>query len=263
MPDLAPRTMPEDLRDAAEHRRKNRGAPSDWVRRLADLIFPPTCILCGAPGDDGLDLCTGCRAELPVMGLACVRCAEPLPNAVLTGTAGPLCGPCRRKPPPFTRAHAAFRYEQALPVLVGALKFRGRLNTLRLSGLLLAESLADAGGERPAGIVPVPLHRRRLRERGYDQALELARIVGRRLELPVLERCCERVRATPPQMALEAKARQHNLRGAFAATADLSGAHLVVLDDVVTTGTTVGEVAKVLLAAGAVRVDVWCLARTP
>ena len=200
------------------------------------------------------------------MGIACERCALPLPEAALTcaaGNEGVLCGPCRRKSPPFARAHAAVRYEQALPVLVGALKFRGRLNTLRLAGLLLAESLAQWGGERPAGIVPVPLHPRRLRERGYDQALELARIVGRRLDLPVLERCCERVRATPPQTALEAKARQHNLRGAFAANGDLKGAHLAVLDDVVTTGSTVGEVAKVLRAAGAARVDVWCLARTP
>ncbi|MCG6941097.1 MAG: ComF family protein [Thiohalocapsa sp.] len=240
--------------------------PTHWTRAAADLIFPPTCILCGAPGDDGLDLCAGCRAELPATGVACVRCALPLPEAVLAaghGEEGPLCGPCRRKPPPFARAHAAFRYEQPLPALVGGLKFRGRLNTLRLMGLLLGESLAHAGGERPAGIVPVPLHPRRLRQRGYDQALELARVVGRALELPVLARCCERTRSTPPQAALEAKARKQNLRGAFRATADLTGAHVAVLDDVVTTGSTVAEVARVLLRAGAGRVDVWCVARTP
>jgi ComF family protein len=130
-------------------------------------------------------------------------------------------------------------------------------------GLLLAETLAQPACERPVGIVPVPLHRRRLRERGYDQALELARVVGRRLDIPVLDRCCERVRSTPPQAALEAKARMQNLRGAFAATMPLDGAHVAVLDDVMTTGSTVGEVAKVLLAAGAAQVDVWCLARTP
>jgi ComF family protein len=234
--------------------------------RLADLIFPPTCILCGAPGDDGLDLCTGCRADLPLLRVACMRCAQPLPEAVLATpveTGGPLCGPCRRRPPPFARTHAAFRYEQPLPALVGGLKFRGRLNTLRLMSLLLAESLADIADQGPAGIVPVPLHPRRLRERGYDQALELARIVGRRLGLPVLTGVCERVRSTPPQAELEARARKTNLRGAFRATTRLDGAHLAVLDDVVTTGSTVGEVAKVLRQAGAARVDVWCLARTP
>jgi ComF family protein len=202
------------------------------------------------------------------MGVACVRCALPLPEAVLAGggqhdEGGPLCGGCRRRPPPFERAQAAFRYEQPLPALVGGFKFRGRLNTLRLSGLLLAECLARSGGERPAGIVPVPLHRERLRERGYDQALELARIVGRRLDLPLLAHCCERVRATPPQTALEARERKTSLRGAFQTTARLDGLHVAVLDDVITTGSTVGEVARVLLKAGAARVDVWCLARTP
>jgi ComF family protein len=245
---------------AYQRRRRRAGDP-------LGLVFPPTCILCGAAGHDGLDLCVGCRLDLPVMGVACVRCALPLPEAVLAnagdGEPGPLCGGCRRRPPAFRRAHATFRYEQPLPALVGGLKFRGRLNTLRLMGLLLADSLARGGVERPSGIVPVPLHRGRLRQRGYDQALELARIAGRRLALPVLEGCCERVRATPPQSALEGKARTQNLRGAFQVTTRLDGAHLAVLDDVVTTASTVGEVAKVLRQAGAVRVDVWCLARTP
>jgi ComF family protein len=233
---------------------------------LAELIFPPTCILCGAAGDSGLDLCAGCRAELPRIGIACIRCAQPLPEAVLAtpmDTGGPLCGPCRRRPPPFVRTHAAYRYEQPLPALVGGLKFRRQLNTLRLMSLLLAESLADSAGDRPQGIVPVPLHPQRLRERGYDQALELARIVGRRLALPVLDGVCERVRSTPPQAELEARARKTNLRGAFQATTPLGGVHVAVLDDVVTTGSTVGEVAQVLRRAGAARVDVWCLARTP
>ena len=226
------------------------------------LIFPPTCLLCGAAGDDGLDICRGCRADLPALGVACVCCALPLPDAVLpsAGDGGPVCGGCRRKPPPFERTRAAFRYEQPLPSLVGALKFRGRLNTLRLLGLLLAASLVDA--DRPDAIVPVPLHPGRLRRRGYDQALELARVVGRRLDLPVLD-CAERLRATPPQVALEAKARKTNLRGAFRVGVKLNGVHVAVLDDVVTTGSTVGEVARVLRAAGASRVDVWCVARTP
>jgi ComF family protein len=229
---------------------------------MLKLIFPPTCILCGAAGDDGLDLCRGCRADLPVLGVACARCALPLPDALLAGAGAHalLCGGCRRKPPPFQRAHAAFRYEQPLPTLVGAFKFRGRLNTLRLLGLLLAEALADA--DRPDAIVPVPLHPRRLRQRGYDQALELARVVGRRLDLTVLD-AAERTRATPPQAALEAKARKTNLRGAFRVTAELGSAHVAVLDDVVTTASTVGELARVLRAAGAGRVDVWCVARTP
>jgi ComF family protein len=130
-------------------------------------------------------------------------------------------------------------------------------------GQLLAEALIEAGAERPEAMVPVPLHRKRLRERGYDQAAELARVVGGRLRLPALTAACERVRYTLPQTELEAKARERNPRGAFRAMGDLSGKHLVILDDVVTTGSTVAEVARVLRRAGAIRVDVWCLARTP
>lgn len=236
-----------------------------WGRNAIDVLLPPTCIPCGASGDDGLDLCTRCRADLPLLGLACVRCAKPLPDAVLAASpySAPLCGPCRRRSQPFERTHAAFRYEQPLPALVAGLKFSGKLNTLRLMGLLLSDHLEQDDAERPNGIVPVPLHPRRLRERGYNQALELARIVGRRLDLPLLPDGASRVRATPPQAALEAKQRKQNLRGAFAASANFSGTHLVVLDDVMTTGSTVGELARVLRRAGAARVDVWCLARTP
>jgi ComF family protein len=237
-----------------------------WTGNALGLVFPPTCVLCGAPGDAGLDICAGCRSDLPRLGLSCVRCALPLPEVLSSGGVAPeaaLCGGCRHKPPPFERTHAAFRYEQALPALVGALKFRGRLNTLRLMGQLLAEALIAADAEQPEVIVPVPLHPKRLRERGYDQAAELARVVAGQLHLPVLANACERVRYTLPQTELEAKARQRNPHGAFRATGDLRSKHLAILDDVVTTGSTVSEVARVLKRAGAKRVDVWCLARTP
>lgn len=266
MPEANASQAPDPEDRPGQRRQRPAPALARWRRAAADLIFPPTCILCGAPGDDGHDLCAGCAAELPVLGLACVRCALPLPASVTAGQGdddGPLCGRCRRKPPAFERAHAAFRYEQPLPALVAGLKFNGRLNTLRLMGELLAASLRDAAMAPPACIVPVPLHVRRLRERGYDQALELGRVLGRALDLPVAAAACERTRATPPQTTLEGKARARNLRGAFRATADLSGAHVAVLDDVVTTASTVDEVARALRRAGASRVDVWCLARTP
>jgi len=109
----------------------------------------------------------------------------------------------------------------------------------------------------------VPLHPRRLRQRGYNQALELARIVGRLLQVPVDDRCCTRLIATQPQAELDQKARRRNLRGAFSATLALQAQHLAILDDVVTTGSTVSEVARVLRRAGCQRVDVWTIARTP
>ena len=232
-------------------------------RGALELLFPPTCVLCGAPGDNDLDLCSGCRNDLPAIAPCCARCALPLPAELAASGSPNVCGACQRHPPPFTHCHAAFRYQDPLPSMIAGLKFRGRLNVLRLTGLLLAASLRESDVAMPAAIVPVPLHPRRLRKRGYNQALELARIVGRELVLPVDDRCCERVLATRPQAELEQKARRKNLRGAFRATIDMQGRQVAILDDVVTTASTVSELTRVLHRAGCQRVDVWTVARTP
>ncbi|MGB5834542.1 MAG: ComF family protein [Thiohalocapsa sp.] len=239
-------------------------SPLDALRAATALLFPPTCALCGAPGADGLDICRGCRTDLPVIRHGCSRCALPLPQDSLPVDGRPLlCGACQRRPPPFDHCHAAYRYEDPLPALVGGFKFRGRLNLLRLLGLLLADSLRTSGADLPDAIVPVPLHPERLRQRGYNQALELSRVVGRRLKVSVDDGRCARVLATRPQADLDKETRRKNLRGAFAATANMQGAQVAILDDVVTTGSTVTEMTRVLRRAGCRRVDVWTVARTP
>lgn len=181
-------------------------------------------------------------------------------------TGAVLCGNCQRRPPPFDHCFAVFRYEDPLPALVAGMKFQGRLNLVRLLGQLLAEALANEmvtqDWAEPDAIIPVPLHPRRLRQRGYNQALELARIVGRRISVPVEVACCERSRATQAQSELEERQRLINIRGAFAATGPLPP-HIAILDDVVTTGATVSELARTLRSSGCERVDVWALARTP
>jgi len=237
------------------------------IQTAFDQLLPPTCILCGGAGDDGLDLCTGCRTDLPGIAPCCGRCALPLPPGRLDGA---LCGRCQRRPPPFEHCVAAFRYQDPLPALVAGIKFRGRMNHLRLLGALMADAIVDqrttptgAEAQDPDAIIPVPLHHRRLRERGYNQALELARHLSDRLDLPMDPHCCSRHRPTPPQSSLERRARLTNVRGAFATHRRQDGRHLVVVDDVVTTGATVAELARSLRQAGATRVDIWCLARTP
>lgn len=237
------------------------------VQSALDLLMPPTCVLCGATGDRGLDLCAGCRVELPGIAPCCGRCALPLPPG---RTDGGLCGRCQLHPPPFEQCLAAFRYQDPLPLLVAGIKFRNRMNHIRLLGALLAEAMTDQvmasaspAMAPPDAIIPVPLHYRRLRERGYNQALELSRHLSRRLHLPVDAAACARHRPTPPQSSLERKERLANMRGAFATRERQDGRHLVIVDDVVTTGATVAELARSLRQAGAARVDVWCLARTP
>ncbi|EXJ15880.1 ComF family protein [Imhoffiella purpurea] len=230
--------------------------------RLISAVFPPTCVLCGAPGTEGRDLCSGCDADLPRNRPACAHCALPFEMPVPEGT---LCGSCqRRRPrPPFDRCVAAFRYEAEVPVLIGGAKFEGRLDRVRLLGQCLAAEIRELGMPLPEALVPVPLHRRRLRERGYNQALEIARVVGAELRLPVDPYCCDRIAATPPQAGLDERSRRRNLRGAFVAREPFPWSHVAILDDVVTTGSTVAELSRVLRRAGARRIEVWAVARTP
>ncbi|EGV31797.1 phosphoribosyltransferase [Thiorhodococcus drewsii AZ1] len=223
-------------------------------------FFPPTCVLCGAPGDAGRDLCAGCDADLPRNRICCARCALPFESPVPSGT---LCGRCQKREPPFDRCMTAFRYEAEIPSLVGGAKFEGRLNLVRLLGQCLAVEVNARGLSMPHALVPVPLHPRRLRERGYNQALEIARVLGRELALEVDPDCCTRIAATPPQARLDARARRRNLRRAFSAREPFGWSHVAIVDDVVTTASTIVELSRVLRRAGAERIDVWAVARTP
>lgn len=134
---------------------------------------------------------------------------------------------------------------------------------IRLLGDCLARALVEQGAARPELILPVPLHVSRLRERGYNQALEIARPLAQALNRPIAMRTCERVRATSPQAGLHANARRRNVRGAFQVKRPLRVRHVAIVDDVVTTGQTATELARALRRAGAVRVDLWAVARTP
>jgi len=209
-------------------------------------------LLCGARSDS--DLCVACIADLPANKNRCRRCALPL------AIDASICGDCLRRPPPFTAAFAPFRYGYPLDALIMRFKFGRDL----ASGNALAQLWLDhaSAAERPQAIVPVPLHLSRLRERGYDQALELAAPIALALGLPLADALLRRERATSPQTELDARARRRNVRGAFAVT-DTPPAHVALFDDVMTTGATLRECARMLVRAGAQRVDVWALARAP
>ncbi|WP_026623831.1 ComF family protein [Ectothiorhodospira haloalkaliphila] len=224
-----------------------------WMARA----YPPVCLLCGAAGDDGLDLCRPCAAELPRPGHVCPRCGLSLGS----DSAHP-CGHCLTHPPDFDHAWAALSYLWPVDDLVGRFKFHGRLNHGRLLGKLMARELAPRV-TRPDCVIPVPLHPHRIRERGFNQAVELARPLCRALDCPLEAFAVHRVRATPPQQTLSAKHRQRNLRGAFHVAEGFAPAHVALVDDVMTTGSTLDELAGLLKTRGVQRVDVWVLARVP
>ncbi len=227
----------------------------DGGRRLQHLLLPPRCLLCGARADDD-GLCAPCRSELPRNAPCCARCGEPLAQPAA------LCGRCLRHVPPWQSAWVPFRYAWPLDSLDARFKFGGDL----AAGRTLAQQWCalPPPSPLPQALLPVPLHVSRLRARGYNQALELARPLARALHLTLLPSALQRSRATAAQTGLDRPGRRRNVRGAFRVTPGAQlPAHVAVLDDVLTTGATAAECARVLLRAGVQRVDVWALARAP
>ena len=204
-----------------------------------------------------IDICTDCIEDLPRIHHACLGCALPLQSDIVK-----LCGTCQRNPPPFDSVHAVFQYDFPVNKLISRLKFRGKLTHARLLGQLMAQSLAAAVLQPPDGIIPVPLHAQRISQRGFNQAAELARYLSQALAIPLEINAVARVRQTAPQTGLSERVRRKNVRGAFQVRADMSDRHVAIVDDVVTTGSTVSELALSLRRSGAARVDVWALART-
>ena len=233
-----------------------------WLRNDAShLLWPARCLVCGEPGEEARDLCAACSQVLPWQRSACMRCALPLPTAASSMDRPGICGQCLRRPPPLQAVHAACAYAFPVDRLLPRFKFHCDLAAGRLLAQLMAEAFTPL--QRPQAVIALPLHRGRLRARGYDQALELARPLARALQLPLLEGALRRTRATAPQSELSALARHRNLRGAFACDGTALPAHVAVVDDVMTTGATLHAAAKALRRAGVERVDAWVCARVP
>lgn len=221
-----------------------------------------SCLLCDEPSDNPQALCSACEAELPWLGEHCRICALPLPGHDLT------CGACLRKPPAFTRVEAAWRYDFPLDALITRFKHQAQWPLGRLLGELLSHHLQHAFSEgltKPDLLLPVPLSGRRLRQRGFNQAGMLARWLSQGLQLTLNEHVLQRRQDTQAQQQLNAAQRLRNLRQAFALApaSQVRGLHLAIVDDVLTTGATAESIARLLRKAGAARVDVYCLARTP
>ena len=226
------------------------------------LKIKQTCLLCDEAADAAMAICTNCEAELPWLGGHCQRCALPLPDRGLT------CGHCLKNPPGFNRVEAPWRYAFPVDSLITRFKHQAKWPMGRLLGELLSQHLLhafDEGLPRPDLLLPVPLAERRQRQRGFNQATMLAQWLSAALQLPWQDAWLQRVIDTPAQQQLDAATRKRNLRRAFALAPQsrVAGLHLALVDDVLTTGATAESLARLLRKAGAARVDVYCLARTP
>jgi ComF family protein len=230
----------------------------DSVRRsaidAARRALPQRCELCAAASGDSI-VCADCSRELPWLLMVCPVCA--LPSA-----SGEVCGQCLVELPAYDATIAACVYAFPIDRLIHAFKYQGRLALAEWCADVILAARQKRSSVRPARLVALPLSQERQRERGCNQAAEIARSLAARIGAQLITDGVRRTRATPPQAALPWTERARNVRGAFACDVDLSGLAVAVVDDVMTTGATLAEFARTLKAAGALRVENWVVART-
>jgi ComF family protein len=226
------------------------------LKTISRIILPSRCVLCQGPGHADLDICQSCYQSLPFIQHACAQCALPLEGEARMDS---LCGYCLNHPPVFDHSLSLLRYENKAVQLVTRYKFHNSLSYSKLLAELLLGQLINI--EKADCMIAVPLHKKRLYQRGFNQSHELAKLISKRLGIPLTSRVVERVRETEKQTGLDAKQRRQNIRGAFAVMEPIQYRHVALVDDVVTTGSTVNELARVLKKAGVQTISVWSIAR--
>lgn len=221
------------------------------------FLFKHLCIFCDDLTNRKLDLCVGCEKDLPFLENCCIKCAQKLPADQM------ICGSCLND---FSNITTKVLFEYQIPVdqIILNFKFHDGLIKGNVLSVLFAEHLdVQYKNEiKPELIIPVPLHKSRLRKRGYNQALEIARPIAKRLNIPIDKCSVIRSKSTKAQATLPLKERKQNIKNAFQIKKNLEARYVAIVDDVITTGNTVKELCKVLQKAGVVKIDIWCLAKS-
>lgn len=229
------------------------------ISKSISHLFPYHCILCHDKSNRDFDLCIECEECLPWLKNVCIYCSVPL-----VISAQSICGMCLTKPFPFHKLCIFFSYTETIKKMIIGLKFQQQLIYAHILGTLLAEklNLQYQNEKLPDIIIPVPLHKKRLYESGFNQAIELARPISKKLDIRIDYKRCKRVINTAAQSTLPAQQRSSNVKNAFAVKQNLANQHIALLDDVMTTGHTLIEMSHALYDVGVKRIDVWCCART-
>jgi len=201
-------------------------------------------------------LCTDCKQDLPWLNNHCPQCALPFAQGVQG-----LCGQCQSQPPHYDKVYSLFSYHPPISRLIVRLKFHHHLPIARLLGELMAAHLASQLASTPDYIIPVPLHPKRLYQRGFNQAQELAKPISKTLNIGIHSNIVERFQNKPPQTTLSRKLRLKNMQDVFRMANNAPQSHALILDDVMTTGATTNELARMLKRKGVSRVDIAVVAR--
>jgi ComF family protein len=232
-----------------------------YLSKIFNYCLLTQCIFCLAPLSSSKALCASCQANLPILSQLCARCAQFLGPYYPTNA---ICGQCLLHPPPYAVTHVLFPYVEPIMQMIIKLKFQGDLHMAKLFAQLMIEAIQQqwyTHTTKPDLILPVPLHPNRLRERGFNQALEIARPIAKQLGIPLGTQLVLRHKDTLAQSGLSARERKRNIKNAFSTRHHFQEMHIAILDDVMTTGQTVSEIAKLLHQNGAKRIDIWCCAR--
>lgn len=218
------------------------------------LRLPALCVLCRQYHRGRLAVCDRCHTLITPLGPACRHCAEPLPDAAFL-----VCGRCCQKEPMLDNVFTAYRFEEPLRTLIHDFKYRAGLHLSTYLSQLMLNALPDECYQTDC-LVPVPMHPKRIRQRGFNQSAVLTKQLARALKLPYALSYCRKITNTLPQASLNATLRRKNLRGVFQAKQG-PYQHITLIDDLLTTGNTASELAKTLKAQGVQQVNLWCCAR--
>lgn len=222
------------------------------VGSIAQLLFKQNCLLCSASTHGEISICNDCLQDISYApGLCCPQCG-------LTSQ-GEVCGKCLNKPPHYDNTYALFTYAYPIDALIQHYKYNNALYLSKTLGRLLTEKIAADDIDL---LIPMPLHPARIKERGFNQSLEVAKVVAKQRNITLDVTSCTRVRNTCPQASLPLKERTKNIKGAFQCAKNLTGKNIAIIDDVMTTGASLNELAKTLKKSGASGISNWVLART-
>lgn len=228
-----------------------------WISRSP--LIKKTCPLCAEFSEQSL--CNACFEMLPAIQNQCTQCGLQLEQIAVANNAL-RCGQCLQNPPYFDTCISPYHYALPINQFVTQLKFRHKLHYAKVMADLLINKIEKCTNKLPEVIIPVPLHPSRLRQRGFNQAIEIARPIAKRYHLNLDTQCCKRIISTPPQMEQDKKTREKNIRNAFSVSDDFSYKDVAIVDDVMTTGHTLNELSRMLREKGAKRIQVWAVARS-
>ncbi|PCI68474.1 MAG: phosphoribosyltransferase [Piscirickettsiaceae bacterium] len=228
---------------------------NNWLNKIQSILYPYTCFLCNQPGNNQLDLCDTCHSGFSSLSICCDIC-----GIAMKTKESHVCGRCLASPPHYDKITTLFEYQDDIKQLVLSLKFNAKVSAARTIGKLMASHFSNHHN-MPDALLPVPLHKKRLRERGFNQSELIAEHLHQQLNIPLLQQFCIRTRNTINQTSLKAAERRQNLKNAFHCKNPQTIKSIAVIDDVVTTGSTANEIARTLKKAGVKHVEIWAFAR--